>query len=100
MRDVSIKAAQHDTDNLIASLWNFAGQVIFHNSHSVFISDNGVTVITFNASMELKDQVTFRKGSPLTSECCTIISSIHYWFTGSKFSVFSEGKCTTCWHSH
>ena len=53
--------------------------MIFHNSHSVFISDGGVSLVTFNASMELTDEITPREGSLQPPECCTIISSIHYW---------------------
>ena len=79
MRTASLRASQYDSDSLIASLWDFAGQVIFHNSHSVFISDHGVSVITFNASMELTDKIIPREGSPQPLECCTTISSIHYW---------------------
>ena len=79
VKNTSLKASQYDTDTLIASLWDFAGQVIFHNSHSVFISDGGVSVITFNASMELTDEITPREGALQPPECCTIISSIHYW---------------------
>ena len=67
---------EHD---VIAILWDFAGQVIFHNSHSLFISDNGVIIITFNASMELKEEVVPHKDSPQPPECHTMISSIHYW---------------------
>ena len=69
----------YDSGSLITSLWDFAGQTVFHNSHSVFISDGGVTVITFNASMELTDNIISCEGSPQLPECCTIISSIHYW---------------------
>ena len=67
---------EHD---VIAILWDFAGQVIFHNSHSLFISDNGVIIITFNASMELTEEVIPHKDSPQPPECHTMISSIHYW---------------------
>ena len=67
---------EHD---IIAILWDFAGQAIFHNSHSLFISDNGVIVITFNASMELTEEVVPHKDSPQPPECHTMISSIHYW---------------------
>ena len=73
------EASLYNSDSLIASLWDFAGQVIFHNSHSVFISDAGVSVITFNASMKLTDNVIPREGTPQPRECHTIISSIHYW---------------------
>ena len=68
-----------NSDTLIASLWDFAGQVIFHNSHSLFISDSGVILITFNASMELTDKIIPHKGCRQPPECCTTISSIHYW---------------------
>ena len=73
------QAIQYDSDSLIASLWDFAGQTVLHNSHSVFISDGGVSLITFNASMELTDPIILREGSPQLPECRTIISSIHYW---------------------
>ena len=78
-RHMEETSLQCNSDSLIASLWDFAGQVIFHNSHSVFISNNGVTVITFNASMELTNNIIPREGSHQLPECCTIISSIHYW---------------------
>ena len=81
IQENALKAAQSDTDSLVASLWDFAGQTIYHNSHSVFISESGVSVITFNASMELTDNITPREGSqaPYAPECHTIISSIHHW---------------------
>ena len=74
-----LKATQQYSDSMIGSLWDFAGQAIFHNSHSMFISDGGVTMITFNASMELTDKIIPRKVSPQPPECCTTISSILYW---------------------
>ena len=79
MRKASLKAAQYNSDSLTASLWDFAGQTVFHNSHSVFISDGGVSVIIFNSSMELTDKIIPREGSFQPPECLTIISSIHYW---------------------
>ena len=78
-RDPSKSHPQNIQDGPIASIWDFAGQVIFHNSHSVFISDSGVTVITFNASMGLTDKIIPREGFPQPPECYTVISSIHYW---------------------
>ena len=71
---------KNNSDSLIASLWDFAGQVIFHNTHSVFISDSGVSVVTFNASMKLTDYVVYDDRDTLhPTEYCTIISSILYW---------------------
>ena len=68
---------QHQPNDLIASLWDFRGQTaVFHNYHSVFISDSGVSVITFNAAPE--DNVIPGEGSQ-PPEFHAIISSIHYW---------------------
>ena len=67
---------QHD---LMAVFWDFAGQAIFHNSHSAFISDNSVIMITFNASLKLNDKIIPREGSCQPPECQTVISSIDYW---------------------
>jgi len=67
----------HDSLNIVA--WDYAGQVIFHNTHSVFMSENGVPLIIFNASLELTDEIKPRPGSSLPPECHTNISSIHYW---------------------
>ena len=77
--EASSNTVQYDADSLNAVVWDFPGQVIYHNSHSVFISESGVPVITFNASGELSDEVVPREGSPQPAECRTVSSSIHYW---------------------
>ena len=71
--------SQHNPHSLNIALWDFPGQVIFHNFHSVFFSASGVVTITFNASMKLADRVVPRDNPPTPPECSTIISSIHYW---------------------
>ena len=83
---------QYDADTLNAVVWDFPGQVIYHNSHSVFISESGVPVITFNASGELSDEVVARKGSPQPAECCTVSSSIHYWLQVVDSMCSVKGK--------
>ena len=75
----SPNSTQYDSDSLNAVVWDFAGQIIFHNTHSIFISEDGVPVITFDASVDLTDQVTPRQGSLPLPERCTGIFSIHYW---------------------
>ena len=79
MQKSSSKSVKYDANSLIASLWDFAGQVIFHNSHSIFISNHGATIITFNAAGNLRDKIITRKGTLQPPECSTTISSIHYW---------------------
>ena len=73
------KATQYDPESLNVTLWDFAGQTIFHNTHSVFISEKGVAIITFNASVELTSEINPRDNSPPLQEKSTSISSIHYW---------------------
>ena len=75
----SSKTPQYDPDSLNVTLWDFAGQTIFHNAHSVFISEEGVPIITFNASVELTNEINPRDNSPSLQEKSTGISSIHYW---------------------
>ena len=79
VQEASSYTPTNDPVSLNAVIWDFAGQVIFHNTHSMFISENGVPVITFNASMKLTDEIMVRKGAKPPAECHTIISSIHYW---------------------
>ena len=75
----SPKRAHYDPESLNVTLWDFAGQVIFHNTHSVFISEEGVPIITFDASVELTSEINLRDNSSPLQEKSTGISSIHYW---------------------
>ena len=90
--EASSSTVQYDADTLNAVVWDFPGQVIYHNSHSVFISESGVPVITFNASGELSDEVVPREGSPQPAECRTVISSIHYWLQVVDSMCSVKGK--------
>jgi len=69
----------YNLDCLNLSLWDFPGQIVFHNTHSVFISQSGVITITFNASLKPKDEIVSRGNSSPPAGCHTNISSIHYW---------------------
>ena len=90
--EASSNTAQYDADSLNAVVWDFPGQVIYHNSHSVFISESGVPVLTFNASGELTDEVVPREGSLQPAECRTVISSIHYWLQVVDSMCSVKGK--------
>ena len=78
-QDDSPKTLHYDPESLNVTLWDFAGQVIFHNTHSVFISEEGVPIITFDASVELTSEIYLRDNSSPLQEKSTGISSIHYW---------------------
>ena len=90
--EASSNSVQYDTNSLNAVVWDFPGQVIYHNSHSVFISESGIPVITFNASGKLSDEVVPRKGCPQPVECHTVISSIHYWLQVVDSMCSVKGK--------
>ena len=79
VQEASLYTPTRDPHSLNAVVWDFAGQVIFHNTHSIFISESGVPVITFNASMTITAKVSVREGATLPAECHTIIESICYW---------------------
>ena len=92
MLEACSNVVQYNADSLNAVVWDFPGQVIYHNSHSVFISESGVPVVTFNASGELCDEVVVRKGSPQPAECRTVSSSIHYWLQVVDSMCSVKGK--------
>ena len=92
VEEASSNTVQYDADSLNAVVWDFPGQVIYHNSHSVFISESGVPVITFNASGKLSDEVVPREGCPQPAECHTVISSIHYWLQVVDSMCSVKGK--------
>ena len=92
IQEISTSAFHYDPDSLNLTLWDFPGQVVFHNTHSVFISESGVVTITFNASMKLMGKVVPRKGFLLPPECGTIISSIHYWLQVVDSVCSVEGR--------
>ena len=79
IQEVVQNPTQYDPESLNVTLWDFAGQTIFHNTHSVFISEEGVPIITFDASVELTSKIHPRDASPPLHEKSTGISSIHYW---------------------
>ena len=92
VKEAYSNTVQYDADSLNAVVWDFPGQVIYHNSHSVFISESGVPMITFNASGELSDEVVPRESSPQPAECRTVISSIHYWLQVVDSMCSVKGK--------
>ena len=79
LEEISSGTSQYEHDSINVVAWDYAGQVIFHNTHSVFMSENGIPIITFNASMDLTDEIRPREGAPIPPECRTNISSLHYW---------------------
>ena len=72
-----------DTDvaekvNIDVTILDFAGQVQYHNTHSVFIRKENVIMVIFNASQPLSEKIKVRSGSKNTSTM-TNSQNIHFW---------------------
>ena len=64
-----------------AIVWDFAGQIQYLSTHTVFIRRNNVVFIVFKASCHLSDLIKARPGddSASSSKPATHFHIIHYW---------------------
>ena len=60
------------------TILDFAGQVQYHNTHSVFIKKENVIMVIFNASQPLSEKINVRPGSK-KSHTMTNSQNIHFW---------------------
>ena len=60
------------------TILDFAGQVQYHNTHSVFIRKDNVIMLVFDASQPLSKIVKIRSGS-LQANPMTNSQNIHFW---------------------
>ena len=65
-------------DGIDVTILDFAGQVQYHNTHSVFIKKQNIIIVVFNASQPLSKNVKVRS-STLRSEPMTNSQNIHFW---------------------
>ena len=67
-----------DKDGIDVTILDFAGQVQYHNTHSVFIRKENVIMVIFNASQPLSQVIKVRSHSdqanPMTNS-----QNIHFW---------------------
>ena len=61
------------------TMLDFAGQVQYHNTHSVFIRKENVIMVVFNASLPLSKNVKVRSSTPLREDEMTNSQNIHFW---------------------
>ena len=70
------------TKEFTAIVWDFAGQIEYLSTHTVFIRRNNVIFIVFKASCHLSDIIKARPGNkdPVSSsKPVTYFHVIHYW---------------------
>ena len=85
-----------DEDGINVIIWDFAGQSVYHGLHSMFLKEDSVVMIVFDASQSLKDPVKGRDShtDPYTQKCISPITtgceSVRYWLQ-SIHSIRKDG---------
>jgi len=76
----SAKAAEifADENSIDVTILDFAGQLLYHSSHSIFIRKDNVIMVVFNASRPLSSNVKVRS-STLRSDPMTNSQNVHFW---------------------
>ena len=67
-----------EKDGIDVAILDFAGQVQYHNTHSVFIRKENIIMVIFNAAQPLSKNVKVRS-STLRSHPMTNAENIHFW---------------------
>ena len=75
---VTTVAVIQNKQSIDVTILDFAGQVQYHNTHSVFIRKQNLIMIIFNASEPLSKNVKVRS-STLRSHPMTNSQNIHFW---------------------
>ena len=74
----AVTAIVQDKESIDVTILDFAGQVQYHNTHSVFIRKENIVMIVFNASQPLSKNVKVRS-STLRTHPMTNSQNIHFW---------------------
>jgi len=67
-----------DRDGIDVTIMDFAGQIMYHSTHSVFIRKDNIIMVVFNASRPLSSNVKVRS-STLRSDPMTNSENVHFW---------------------
>jgi len=83
MKEEEIKKAKcievTSEDEFHAIVWDFAGQIEYLSTHTVFVRKNNLVFIVFKASCNLADPIKARPGDQKSSPKVTHFKVIHYW---------------------
>ena len=75
------------------TMLDFAGQVQYHNTHSIFVRKDNVIMIVFNASQPLSTNVKVRS-STLQNDPMTYSQNIHFWMKTVHSICHEPGDAT------
>ena len=75
------RASSINKDEFTAVVWDFAGQIQYLSTHTVFIRENNTVLVVFKASCDLSGSIKARKGDQESPSCpkTTQFAVIHYW---------------------
>ena len=85
-----------DEDGITVIIWDFAGQSVYYGLHSMFLKEDNVAMIVFDASQPLHDPVKVRDSQkdPYTqksiSPTYTGVESVCYWLQ-SIYAIRKNG---------
>ena len=86
MKEEDIKLAKYieefevtTEDEFHAIVWDFAGQIEYLSTHTVFVRKNNLVLIVFKASCNLADPIEARPGDQKPSAKMNHFKVIHYW---------------------
>ena len=87
-----------DDDGINAIIWDFAGQSVYYGLHSMFLKEDNVAMVVFDASQRLQDPVKERDSqkdpytqksiSPTTTGC----ESVCYWLQSIHSICRKDGR--------
>ena len=75
------------------TILDFAGQVQYHNTHSIFVRKDNMIMIVFNASQPLSTNVKVRS-STLHKDPMTYSQNIHFWMKTVHSICHEPGDAT------
>jgi len=67
-----------DEGGIDVTILDFAGQIMYHSTHSMFIRKDNIIMVVFNASQPLSSNVKVRS-STLRSDPMTNSQNVHFW---------------------
>ena len=81
-------------DKFTAIVWDYAGQIQYLSTHTVFVRKNNVVFIVFKSSCNLADLIKPRPGDEkfASSSNATHFEVIHYWFQTVTFVCQEPGS--------
>ena len=77
----------YDPKKKYVNIWDFAGQQVFQHTHGIFVSEETVCLVVFDAGLAL-EEVPERRYPNDRTPCRTVLETICYWMEliGSRMS--------------